>query len=97
MVGEETSITFVSQHALVREALEATLPRLRELFSGEGLNLGEVDISSGEGRSNGNDDAASADDMQSNGQTDAHADPAMVSSSDEARTHQLDSLVDTFA
>ncbi|MFT5446389.1 MAG: flagellar hook-length control protein FliK [Gammaproteobacteria bacterium] len=97
VAGDEASITFVSQHALVREAVEAALPRLRELFSGDGINLGDVDISSGEGRSGHGDDTASADDTSSPGDDDAQADPSLVGSSHEIHPHRLDSLVDTFA
>ncbi len=43
--GDSTSIIFSSQHAVVREAVEASIPRLREMFSGSGLNLGNVDVS----------------------------------------------------
>jgi len=42
--GDSTNIAFSSQHAVVREAVEASLPRLREMFSGSGINLGNVDV-----------------------------------------------------
>ncbi|HEB77666.1 MAG TPA: hypothetical protein ENI90_03950 [Methylothermaceae bacterium] len=41
---DQTSIQFASQHAVVREALEAALPRLRELFAGQQLQLVQVDV-----------------------------------------------------
>lgn len=43
--SEQTNITFTSPHASVREALEAAIPRLREMFSDSGLNLGDVNVS----------------------------------------------------
>lgn len=94
--GDEANITFVSQHALVREAVEAALPRLRELFSGDGINLGEVDISNGQGRSAHGDGETFADDASSAQAADAHADSPQDASSREVRAHRLDSLVDTF-
>jgi len=47
---DEASVSFVSSHAAVRDAIEAALPRLRELFASEGMVLGEVDVSAGDGR-----------------------------------------------
>ncbi len=43
--GDQTSITFTSQHLAVRDALDQSLPRLREIFSENGLNLSNVDVS----------------------------------------------------
>lgn len=42
--GDSANIAFSSQHAVVRDAVEASLPRLREMFSGSGINLGDVDV-----------------------------------------------------
>lgn len=42
---EQASVTFSSQHAAVREALDQTAHRLREMFDAEGLNLVDVDVS----------------------------------------------------
>ncbi len=39
------SITFFAPDAGVREALETALPRLRELFDGQGLNLQQANVS----------------------------------------------------
>lgn len=43
--GDQTNITFTSQHLAVRDALDQSLPRLREIFSENGLNLSNVDVS----------------------------------------------------
>jgi flagellar hook-length control protein FliK len=48
---DEARVSFQSHHAAVRDAIEAALPRLRELFADGGLTLSEVDISAGDGRS----------------------------------------------
>jgi len=41
----EARVQFSSQHTVVREAVEAALPRLREMFQGSGIDLVEVDVS----------------------------------------------------
>ena len=46
----EASLSFVSAHAPVRDAIEAALPRLRELLGEQGLALGNVDVSGREAR-----------------------------------------------
>lgn len=43
--NEQANVSFVVQHSSVREALDQSAMRLRELFSGEGLNLVDVDVS----------------------------------------------------
>ena len=43
--GEAASVTFTVQHTATRELLEANLPRLRELFSAQGMELLDVDVS----------------------------------------------------
>ena len=42
---EQASVTFASQHAVVREALDSTAWRLREMFDAEGFDLVDVDVS----------------------------------------------------
>lgn len=42
---DQASMTFVSPHAPVRDAIEAALPRLREMLAEHGLSLGNVDVS----------------------------------------------------
>ena len=43
--NDQTTLTFVSAHSQVRDALQAAIPGLREMFSNNGLNLVNVDIS----------------------------------------------------
>lgn len=42
---DQASVTFISPHPVVREALDQQLNRLREMFSDQGLNLVNVDVS----------------------------------------------------
>ncbi|HHJ12752.1 MAG TPA: flagellar hook-length control protein FliK, partial [Gammaproteobacteria bacterium] len=41
----QAQVSFTAQHAVVRDALDAAVPRLRELFAEQGLSLGQVDVS----------------------------------------------------
>ena len=45
MQNDQTHVSFVAQNATTREALEQALPRLREMLSENGLQLGQSDVS----------------------------------------------------
>ncbi len=45
MVDDEARITFTASHPNVREALEAALPRLRDMLGSSGVHLLQVDVS----------------------------------------------------
>ena len=47
--NDQATVHFSSQHAVVRDALEAALPRLRDMFEASGVELVDVDISGGSG------------------------------------------------
>lgn len=42
---EQTSIAFATQHLVVKDAIEAALPRLKEMLGAQQLNLVDVDVS----------------------------------------------------
>ena len=42
---DKASIVFVATHAQVKEAIDAAMPRLREMLEQQGLNLEDVDVS----------------------------------------------------
>jgi hypothetical protein len=42
--GDQASVSFGSQHAFVRDALEAAAPRLREMLGAEGLQLSQYSV-----------------------------------------------------
>ena len=46
---DQASVRFVSAHAAVRDALDAALPRLRDMLDQQGLNLLNVDVSAHSG------------------------------------------------
>lgn len=41
---DQANISFVAQHATVKEAIEAAIPKLREMFSAQQLNLTDVNV-----------------------------------------------------
>lgn len=45
MNNEQVSVAFVAQHAATRDALEQALPRLRESFQENGMDLANADVS----------------------------------------------------
>ena len=45
MDGDKATLAFASQHAVVRDALESALPRLREMFAQNGLDIVDVNVS----------------------------------------------------
>jgi len=45
MKDDQASIIFSAQHGVVRDAIEASLPRLREMFSNSGLMLADANVS----------------------------------------------------
>ncbi len=42
--ADTASIVFSSHHAVVREAVEGAIPRLREMFNSSGISLGDVNV-----------------------------------------------------
>lgn len=45
MNDDHASVTFTAQHGAVRDALETSLPRLREMFANSGLQLADATVS----------------------------------------------------
>lgn len=43
--NDQANVNFVAHHATTREALEAAMPRLRDMLSQQGLELGQADVS----------------------------------------------------
>jgi len=72
---DQASVSFVAHHAATRDAIEAALPRLREMLGEANINLADVDVGQrdprafdqqqgqpgGGGRDQGNDDREAAD------------------------------------
>jgi len=45
MQNDQVTLSFTAQHGATREAIEAALPRLREMFSEQNIDMADVDIS----------------------------------------------------
>ncbi len=51
LVGDEASVQFTSQHSAVRDLLESSAPRLREMMAEQGLELVDVGVGTDAGES----------------------------------------------
>lgn len=71
MQGEEVKVVFTAAGA-GRDALELALPRLREMFEGAGLSLGEASVG-GEAQRNPRDGLAKREGLGQEGQEEAGA------------------------
>ncbi len=82
MNQDQASVAFSAQHGAAREALEAAIPKLREMMSSQNLNLADVDVSpyaqSSHGQSQSQNFAQTARHQQQNGSI-SHGDDIGVS------------------
>lgn len=84
--GDRTHINFVAPQAAVREALDAALPRLREMFAEGGLNLGDVTVSHQDARQAGDQGGRGTDGSgRDTGETGTGEDPSGVAAGGERR------------
>lgn len=96
ITDDRASVTFVSPHVLVRDAIENSLASLREALAGSGLELGHASVSqdsrAGTGAHPQREAAGSGTQRPGSGQTDMPAPDAQ-----RARPGAGHGLVDTFA
>ncbi len=57
VVDDQATVVFTAQHALTREALESSIPKLREMMSVQHLNLADVSVSQGSSSDQGRSQA----------------------------------------
>ncbi len=80
---DQTQVHFIANHAATRDALEAAIPRLREMFGEINLNLASVDVSQqqagGTSSQDGHGDQAQVDAGQAASGDYARQDPALSS------------------
>ncbi|MGK0445845.1 MAG: flagellar hook-length control protein FliK [Bermanella sp.] len=90
---DQVSVSFGSNNQMVREALDAQTPRLRELLEQQGINLADVNVSEQGAQSGQGRDETLADGFAGDG------DIGETERLDEALTASIesDSLVDYFA
>jgi len=103
ITGDQATANFVSGNPAVREALEAALPRLREVLADAGIQLGQTQVGAGNPQQTAQ--------HEKNGENSAFGRPSLANDSrnmsdEEARTGSLSSfsgdsagrgLVDVFA
>jgi len=77
---DKASITFVTGHAQVKEAIDTAMPRLREMLEQQGLDLADVDVSQ---YSDAKDEQADGHD-----QDEITTDMAQLDSGHEASAHE---------
>ena len=58
--GDDAHLSFTSPHGTVRDALELAVPRLRDMLSGAGLNLGQFEVGAETAESAGSRERESA-------------------------------------
>mgnify|MGYP001549967704 CR=1 FL=1 len=94
----QAQVSFVSQHQVVRDAIEQAVPRLREMFEQQNLDLGDVDVSDRKlaGQGEGNDHLAGFSDDDSTGTAENSSENDMP---EEQQAVQLgsDGLLDAYA
>ncbi len=101
MKDDQATITFNAQHGVVRDAIEASLPRLREMFLNSGMQLAQANVSdqpfqeprqrqqSGSGAGDGHF-------QESNSQTDESGEQASSVALSQRRTTELVESVDLY-
>ncbi|MGB0129420.1 MAG: flagellar hook-length control protein FliK [Rhodocyclaceae bacterium] len=88
----DTSVMFVAASTQARDALEQSLPRLREILGDAGISLGQTGVNAESSPRNGSSDTAS---RQPRSQIESLADGAIAAVS--ARPRYGLGMVDTFA
>lgn len=89
-----TNVTFHAQHAVTREAIEAAMPRLREMLAESGLSLGQANVG-GDSVAEGQRERREAANAAPNG--DANAELMDDTQPERQKTVTSDGLIDTFA
>ncbi len=74
---DKASVSFVSHHALVRDAIEAALPRLREMLAQESLQLVQAEVGDGARHAPGNEAGSDTGARGERGTAAAPADEAL--------------------
>jgi flagellar hook-length control protein FliK len=88
---QQTSVSFVSQHALVRDTLEQQLSRLQDMFRDQGLNLQDVSVSDQAPQQQEGDARGQQGQGQGNGASEQE------SSAGEQVLQRSESLIDDYA
>jgi len=96
--AEQAQINFVVQNQQAKEALEQTMPRLREMLAQQGLELGESTISYGQsGSENAEQNEPSSGEQLTKNELLNSADDEQKNSSEQTSERQTASSIDYYA
>jgi flagellar hook-length control protein FliK len=98
--GDQTNVNFSTPHGQVRDALDAALPRLREMLEENGLTLGEVDISHqslAQGQSQTNDNGEEQPSSLSDGHEVGTGEASQAENPEDVIITKGNGLLDVFA
>jgi len=92
---QKVNVVMTAQHGITREAIEAAVPRLREMLEQSGINLGSVDVN----------DQKQFSESEKEGSENQQASPSLKGEGDEGRgdnlsdiiVHSTDNVVDYYA
>jgi len=92
---QKVNVVMTAQHGVTREAMEAAVPRLREMLEQSGINLGSVDVN----------DQKQFSESEKEGSGNQQASPSLKGEGDEGRVdnlsdiivHSTDNVVDYYA
>lgn len=101
MKDDQATITFNAQHGVVRDAIEASLPRLREMFLNSGMQLAQANVSDQpfqEPRQRQQSESREGDGpfQESNSQADESGEQASSVALSQRRTTELVESVDLY-
>lgn len=92
--GDQATLQFTSAHAAVRDAIEQSIPRLRDMLADSGISLGNTTVSDQAPREQQQRGQAGA--MRGDGKTDNTPDSSQPQSQTTTRLSRHDGMVDTF-
>ena len=93
---DKASLVFASSHATVRETIESSLPRLREVLAESGINLGQASVTADSPR-DGSAQAQSRSSFGGGGSGRTEADSTPLGASALAAARRARGMVDLFA
>ena len=93
---QNARVNFVAAHGMTRDAIEQSLPRLREMLEQQGLNLQQADVSGGDSRTRDDGDRALADEAAGAAEASPASDGDEPAAESKSRVSHAVGLIDTF-
>ncbi|MEA3406336.1 MAG: flagellar hook-length control protein FliK [Pseudomonadota bacterium] len=92
---QQVHVVMTAQHGVTREAMDAAIPRLREMFEQAGMNLGSVDVNDQNQFANGEQDES--DEQHSAASKNENVDGELETEASNTTTYETDNVVDYYA